>query len=790
MVETLEGRRLMAVSLTFDYSLDSLGFFTADRRSALESTLNAIAARLGDSLAPVASASYTLDLAAGARTVTTSVPANVIKVYAYGDNLTGTGSVAQGGAYYSPGANDSMRGQGANDYAPDIAYMRFDASASSNWYIGSSLAGLGYSQIDFMTVARHEFLHSLGFLDSQPTFARYDQNNQFFGPYAEAANSGLPVPLDGSHVASSVTSIMNPVTILGTRSDLTNLEWGFLKDFGWTVLAAPTLSAPYFDRDFHLFLGGQGNGQAMTTILPANGVYLMPIDVLGGDSLRLQTLDGSTSDLQGADGYLKLFDSAGNLLARNNDSASGGKEDFSYTFTAGGRYYVGVSAAAQSDYTFTTPSSAAVSTTGFLLKATLTGATADEPHDIASATSSVTLAGGLYDRTTTLAGVAADVFRLDALAGYTYVISTSLPTAGGLSGPTVATIYDAAGRKVVGMSGASSYDRLSWTAQASGTYYVRVARTAGASVVTLSESLVDPGFSTPDSGDGFSISGTRSVGGDYRLTISATAPTPPPNRNPLYVDYGSSGLWRWSESAGWRQLIAADPQDFVTAADGSVFVDFGGFGTWRWSESGGWQSLRSADPQQMAAASDGSVYFDYGSEGLWRWTAAAGFARVNAADPQGIATGPGGVVYVDYGQFGLWRWTAAAGMRQINAADPESMVAGTDGVLYIDYGKFGLWKWTEASGMSQINTADAQSMVAGPGGSLYVDLGSSGLWQYSAGAFRQIIAADPEGVVAAADGWLYIDFGRFGVYRWAAYVGMQQINAADPQKLAVLAPST
>ena len=111
----------MAVSLTFDYSLDALGFFTPDRRAALESTLGAVAARLGDSLAPVASASYTLDLAAGDRTVTTSVPANVIKVYAYGDDLTGTGSVAQGGAYYSPGVNDAMRGQGPNDYAPDVA---------------------------------------------------------------------------------------------------------------------------------------------------------------------------------------------------------------------------------------------------------------------------------------------------------------------------------------------------------------------------------------------------------------------------------------------------------------------------------------------------------------------------------------------------------------------------------------------------------------------------------------------------------------------------------------------
>lgn len=773
----------MAVSLAFDYSLDSPGFFTAERRTLLESTLNAMTARLTDTLAAVPTASYTLGTQTGNRTVVASSPANVLRVYVYGQSLSG--SIAQGGAYYSTGPGGTMRGQGANDYAPDLAYLKFDSDGSTDWFFGSTTAGLTGNLVDFVTVARHEFLHSLGFLESQPTFAGNVQGSSFVGANAVAANGGQAVPMQGSHVAASIDSVMNSVTMAGERNDLNDLEWAMLRDLGWSV-AAP---AGTFERGFQLFTGGRGDGTARVKVTPSRGVYLMPLDVLAGDTLRLRTLDGSSALERGVDSYLKVFDANGNLVLSSNDtSATAGKEDVTYTFAAGGRYWVGAGTYAQRDFTFTTPSAAAGASTAFFLEATLTGRSPDEPGNIASATQVVGFAGGAFARTTTLAGPSADVYRVDAVAGATYVVTTALPAAGGLAGSAVAMIYDATGRKVAGPT-ASPYGSLTWVAPTAAPYFVRVSRVVAADVISTSESAADPGFSNTSANGDATISGSRSLGSDYALMITQAVPLPPPSLDALFADYGEYGLWRWTEAAGWGQISAADPQDIAVAADGSAFVDYGAFGLWRWTQAGGMQQLNEADAQAMAPGGDGSLFLDYGAFGLWRWTAGAGIQQINAADPQDFVAGASGELYVDYGQFGLWTWSAPAGLRQINPGDPEGMAAGPDGSLYVDFGAFGLWAWTESAGLSRINAADAQGLAAGPGGNLYIDFGASGLWAWtSAAGFRQINPADPQDLAVAADGWLFVDFGPFGTWRWAAVGGLRQINAGDPQKLAARPP--
>ncbi|WP_165249317.1 hypothetical protein [Paludisphaera soli] len=786
--ETLEGRRLLAVSLAFDYSLDG-GFFTAGRRTLLESTLNAMAARLGDSLAAVPSAGYTLPTNSGNRTVQTGVAADTLKVYAYGISLSGS-TAAQGGAFYSLPPNNAMRGQGANDFAPDVTYLMFDDDGGTNWFFGTTTAGLTWDQVDFVTVARHEFLHSLGFLGSQPTFDRFVQNGVFNGPAVRAANGGAGVPMNGSHIAPSVPSIMNAVTMAGQRSDLTALDWAFLQDFGWsvsTVTPPPPPPAASFVRDFALFTGGQGDGQARVRVDPSRGVHLMALDVLAGDTLRIRTLDGSTAAEIGVDSVVKLFDAAGGVIVDDDDSsAQAGKEDFTHTFATGGRYWVGASTYEQRNYTFTAPSTVVEPATAFHLEATLTGRVGDEPHNLAGASSPVAFSGGTFAVATTMAGEAADYFRIDAVAGAGYAIATALPAGGGLAGATVVSVYDAAGRRVAAMSGGSAYDAVSFTASATGPYYLRVARVVGPAAVDPNESIAEPGFSVALPGVGYSIQGTRGRGHDYALSIVETAPVPPPNLHPLFLDFGPYGLWRWSEAEGVRQINAADPQDFAVAADGSLFVDFGPYGLWSWSEAAGMRQINGADPQAIAPGPDGELYVDYGRFGLWRWTAAEGLRQINAADPENFAAGASGELYVDYGPYGLWRWTAAAGLRILNAANPEGFAPGAYGTLYIDFGPSGLWLWTEAGGFHRMNAANPEGLAAGPGGTLSIDFGPGGLWAWSGGAFELINPANPEGLAASADGWLYVDFGPFGVWRRAAVGGFQRLNPADPQRLAVL----
>ena len=780
-VEGLEDRRLMAVALSFDYSLDAYGFFTPDRRALLESTLNAIASRLGDTLAAVPFASYQLDTAAGPRTVQTAVAANTVKIYAYGDSLSD--SIAQGGAFYSLPAGNAMRGQGANDFAPDITFLHFDADGGTNWFFGQTTAGLTGSQVDFVTVARHEFLHAMGFLAGQPTFARYLQGGAFTGPNARAAY-GTAVPMSGSHVAAQVPSIMNAVTASGVRTEIGGLEWALLRDLGWSV----TTQSLDFVRDYDLFAGGRGDGQARVRVDPLRGVHLLRLDVLAGDTLRLRTLDGATAAERGADSFLKIFDANGREVLRNDDSASDGKEDFTHTFATGGRYWVGAGTYDQATYTFTSPSTVLGPAGAFYLEATLTGRAGGEPRNIASATAPVTFSAGTFAAVATLTGEAADYYRIDAVAGGVYGIATSLPAGGGLAGPTVASIYDAAGRRVATMDGSTAYGSVVFTAPATAPYFVRVARAPGPATVPTTETIADPGFRVESADGAATASGARSRGHDYALTIAATLPSPPVNRDPLFVDFGPFGLWRWAEATGFVQINAADPQDFVVGADGSLFVDFGTFGVWRWTEAGGMQPLSGADPEGMAAGPDGSLYVDFGRFGLWRWTGGAGFQILNGADPQDFAAGGPGELFVDFGPFGLWRWTAPGGLQVLNGADPEGMVSDGLGTLFVDFGASGLWLRDAAGGFARMHEANPEGLATAAGGMLLIDFGPAGLWAWRRGAFDRISEADPQGLVGGADGWSYVDFGAYGLWRWAPVGGFQLLNAADPQRLAVRAP--
>ena len=229
----------MAVSLQLDYSLDASGFFTADRRTLLENTLNAIASRLDDTLTAVSSYTYGVSTSNGSRQVTTSVPANTIKIYPFGDALTGS-TVGEGSGVWTVSDNNAMRGQQANDYAPDVGFIQFDDDGSTDWYFGSSTSGLTSDRTDFVSVARSRVsprprvrFRPADLRSLPPEFdVRRSQRRGGVSQFSRA---------DGRFARrEQVTSVMNASSLDGTREDLRDLEWGILKDIGWNVRdAAP-----------------------------------------------------------------------------------------------------------------------------------------------------------------------------------------------------------------------------------------------------------------------------------------------------------------------------------------------------------------------------------------------------------------------------------------------------------------------------------------------------------------------------------------------------------------------
>lgn len=429
------------------------------------------------------------------------------------------------------------RGQASSsDYAPAVSQIRFDDDGSTNWYFGANTSGgvdfsgastsLNNSNFDFVSSVRHELLHCLGIVTGNPIYTALTSGSSFVGSNARGANRDNSVPLSGSgagHIAFSLPSVMNPSTDTGVRRDLTGVEWGMLKDLGWDVV-----DPPGFVRKFDLLTSG-AEGSVSLRVVPSRGVYIMRLDALNGDVITLSTRDGTVGSEQGVDTYLKLFNSDGDVVASNDDTSTSIKSYIRYTAARGGTYYVGASTYSQRNYTLTTPSTTTPASTAFYFDAEIGSRGDREPDNIAGATTPFTLGSTV---TTNLNDVGDnDYYRIDAVAGRTYTVTTSLPTGGGLPGAAIITIYDASGRKVAGMSEPNSdsgsyYGTVSFRAPASGPYYVVVKHYVGADQVGVNDGQIQVGWGFYSPADNYGGSGDHDSASDYALKITERAPAP------------------------------------------------------------------------------------------------------------------------------------------------------------------------------------------------------------------------------------------------------------------------
>jgi hypothetical protein len=270
------GAPAQAITIDFDYTYDTRGFFTdtvtgapiLERRVLLEEaasfyrgftdTLTAIAPQAGDSW----SVKITHPSLAGpALTLNNpSVAADTLRIFVGGSN-SAPGVLGFANTGFSLTANGSetfvesvtTRGQanasGANatDYGTWGGMIWFNAA--NEWYFGSDAVGLTTGHPDFLTTATHEIGHILGFGEADSWLAQIDGNGFFTGAHSVAAFGG-PIPVDpfDSHWAEGTMStynglpqetLMDPSTPRGERQLPTALDYAGFADVGWQVSAVP-----------------------------------------------------------------------------------------------------------------------------------------------------------------------------------------------------------------------------------------------------------------------------------------------------------------------------------------------------------------------------------------------------------------------------------------------------------------------------------------------------------------------------------------------------------------------
>ena len=280
------------LSIRFDYSLDSLGFFgSQERRNSLQFAANSIVSKFSDQLTairPTGIDQWTalfLNPATGAETTRSNliIPANEILIYA-GARPLNSGELGRGekGGFNATSNSQAFidaveaRGQpGAllntpTDFGPWGGSVAF--STTANWHFGLTTDGLDANEFDFVSIASHEIMHSLGFGLADSWNAKV--SGGFTGANSVAISGKSPVPLnDVSHWAVGTTNngqlaLMSPEASNGQRRLPTRLDFAGLQDVGWQFINQQVqVNASHTFGDNGLFAGTlQLNGSVIGSL--------------------------------------------------------------------------------------------------------------------------------------------------------------------------------------------------------------------------------------------------------------------------------------------------------------------------------------------------------------------------------------------------------------------------------------------------------------------------------------------------------------------------------------------
>jgi len=268
------------ITIQFDYSLDTGGFFTSQRKDVLAKAADVFEIFTDDldAITPGSVGNITNTWTAKFTNPTSGieelrvdlvVPADTLVIFAGARDLTGD-TLGQGGpgGFSASGTQafvDTAKARGElgaldatpTDFGPWGGSIAFDTidndtGLARNWN-SDPVNGPGSMEDDLLSVAIHEMAHALGFgiVESWMTYVD-DINDVFTGPASISANNntapGLE-PINLSHWAEGFLDFttgdeaaMDPSLLRGDRMLFTALDYAGLVDVGWQVPEPATLT--------------------------------------------------------------------------------------------------------------------------------------------------------------------------------------------------------------------------------------------------------------------------------------------------------------------------------------------------------------------------------------------------------------------------------------------------------------------------------------------------------------------------------------------------------------------
>jgi hypothetical protein len=243
------------MEIKFDYRFDTEGFFTEEKKAALEKAADIWSNSLQDDFAEVSPGiEFTIQNPQTGTTETIvleeTVDDLIIFVGAASEPFNGVateidnsfaqaqyhGNDAQGDIFQRRISSD-FRGSGAiTDFEPWVGTISFTANPDREWDFNFSNSDP--NKLDFISVALQQIGRVLG-VGTAPIFDVLAAEGSFAGVNAIEANDGNPIPLEDSlnYLAAEFTgeSLLLDSEILSERRSLSALDLAILADIGYQI---------------------------------------------------------------------------------------------------------------------------------------------------------------------------------------------------------------------------------------------------------------------------------------------------------------------------------------------------------------------------------------------------------------------------------------------------------------------------------------------------------------------------------------------------------------------------
>jgi hypothetical protein len=255
-------------NIEFDYRFDTTGWFTPEKRAALDAAASFWENIIQDEFANVPTGTQVQALTNPATGETIRNFANdrpIDDVVIFVGAKEAKRILAKAIATATPALVPEQKRYGGADFEPWVGSIAFNPTI--NWFFDptpATVSDLPAKAMDFISIATHEIGHILGFGSSeaydtwvetaQRPYGTVKAGAGFVGPSAKAFNGGQPIPLGTGLVAGHIadkyqfggsgTPLMVPYYFEGQRRLPTKLDAAILDDIGYTINYAATFQNP------------------------------------------------------------------------------------------------------------------------------------------------------------------------------------------------------------------------------------------------------------------------------------------------------------------------------------------------------------------------------------------------------------------------------------------------------------------------------------------------------------------------------------------------------------------